>query len=164
MAEEIEVRGTYKEIAGRINGLNPTYNHLEVTLIDLEQSRIIEESESGFIYSEVTENYERFSTGFDQNLKPFPHTKVTVCGSGAYPIGKPWRPLTIKIYVDGHSHMNNSRRKDWPKYFDEIKNRIADLVSIGYVIKIFEALRNQKDDFPGDVDADEILKGYANEK
>ena len=161
--EEREIRGTYGEIADHFSALSVEYNRLEITLIDLKQDEAIKKN-GLMMYVEVKENYELGEgRGFAHDGKPLPTCTVGFYGAeGPYPIGRPWKPFAISIVVDGHSRIKSESKKTlWPKYFEEIKERVHSLVAGGYILRSFSALKNQKDDFPGTIDAEEKLWGFG---
>ncbi|MBI2148676.1 hypothetical protein HYU23_03270 [Candidatus Woesearchaeota archaeon] len=153
---EREIRGSYKELVDFISRLDSSYNHLELILIDLENQERIDGAETPVPYAKVIENYTLSSYSISDR-DPIARTEVQVF-DGSYPLGKPWKPLEIKIKVDGHSYVRDTSL--WPKYFEMIKARLVDLIEKGYVVGSFEVMKNQKDDFPGDIDAEEVVKGY----
>lgn len=149
--------GSYRELRDHFCNLDSQYNHLEIKLLDLEQA----DQDGHSTYVMVTENYD-FSHGgpYNRQGQPSPNTKVEIFGEGPYEIGQPFKPCGITLKVDGHSFVRSDEKKaDWPNYFNGIKNRVRDIIEEGYVVESFKVLKNQKDDFPGDLDADEELTG-----
>ncbi len=160
MTEQKTLTGTYRELSDQLLALSPEYNHLEIVLKDLEQDAALRSVDGISSYTQLVENYELSrNTG---RQKAYPETNIEIFGM-APEIGEPWKPCKITIKVDGHSYITDNDKEMWPVYFFDIKNRVKDLLEKGYVIDSFEVMKNQKDDFPGDLDADEILRANSRE-
>ncbi len=161
MTQERTVRGSYEKVTDLFRLLGPEYNHLEIKLRDLKLDNDISEKTS-MPYANVEEIYS-FNNHklYDEDGALIASTQVHVF-NGPYALDKKWRPVNIKMNVDGHSYVDVEKLKSWPNYFVDIKTRVLTLIGFGYSIQEFEAMKNQRDDFPGDIDAEEILKVYAN--
>ncbi|MBU1632591.1 MAG: hypothetical protein KJ580_05245 [Nanoarchaeota archaeon] len=149
----------HQELVDIVQVLTPEWNHLEIDLLDQTQDEAISDS-SQQVYARVTDTYElaRGMLGPEKTCLPVEQVKVF---GGTYPLGKPWQPLAIQIYVDGHSHVLPEQQDLWPTLLSHIKQRVGELVSKGYIIREFSALKNQKDDFPGNIDAEESVRYFA---
>ncbi len=160
---------TSQELADIVLNLDPSWNRLEVELEDCEQEQRIStlpEDASlahGFTppnYTHLTETYQFSSTLFPWQEKAIPQSTIQTY-NGSPKIGEAYKPLQIQLRVDGHSYLRSEERHKWPAYLTQIQERIQDLLTKGYTLKKVFSLKNQQDDFPGNIDAEEQIEYTA---
>ncbi|MBU0461674.1 MAG: hypothetical protein KJ574_03745 [Nanoarchaeota archaeon] len=145
---------TAQELGDFVANLCPAWNNLEVELLDPSlDDRMADER---FPYARVTEHYQLGT------ILPLLNSDISGCGvsevkvfQGVLPIGEPLRPLAITIRADGHSYLHGGQKERWPELLRHLQTRIDTLIKEGYVITGCKGLKNQKDDFPGTVDAED---------
>lgn len=143
---------TSEELVDIVNHLTPEWNHFNLTLKDLSQDTLINETPQA--YAHVTEIYELGNVHRKEDLtKGVSRTEIF----GVYPVGIAWQPLEIKIQVDGHSYVKPDQRELWPHLFKFIQERTHQLLQQGYTLTELSGYKNQQDDWPGDIDAEEHI-------
>ena len=136
----------YKELEKYFLRLDSAYNHLEIMLLNPDIHNALEKGEDTHYYA-LIENYELMHF-ISSNIFTPSSTIINSYGRKQCEIGKPFKPYSIKINVDGHSHTNTEEKLKWPGYFVMIKDRVRKLLDHNYFIKSFKAYKNQRDDFP----------------